>query len=194
MPLDEGVRRARLALQEGAASLHAVLHHLQGVLIGCRADRQIHRQIKTNLSRQPKTVITLNSLQPKPQLWQILIPHSNYQRGAGTQWLRPTQHWRRVLSTERWLRYALSFLKPLSGRQTAASSGGRRDVVSPLELNPRHWRMGFPYLTSCRRLRLKGSDQCCQIRREKNHKATASHPKPFDRKHTNNCGAVNAKI
>lgn len=85
MPLDEGVRRARLALQEGAASLHAVLHHLQGVLIGCRADRQIHRQIKTNLSRQPKTVITLNSLQPRPELWQIIIPHSNYQRDAGTQ-------------------------------------------------------------------------------------------------------------
>lgn len=127
MPLDEGVRRARLALQEGAASLHAVLHHLQGVLIGCRADRQIHRQIKTNLSRQPKTVITLNSLQPKPQLWQIIIPHSNYQRGAGTQWLRPTQHWRRVLSTERWLRYALSFLKPLSGRQRR--SEGRRLTV-----------------------------------------------------------------
>lgn len=58
--------------------------------------------------------------------------------------------------------------------------GGWRTGILPLELKPRHWRMGFPYLTSCLRLRLKGSDQCCQIRREKNHKATASHSKPFN--------------
>lgn len=59
MPLDEGVRRARLALQEGAAPLHAVLHHLQGVFIGCR-DEQADRQIKTNPFRT-----TTNSHHPQ---------------------------------------------------------------------------------------------------------------------------------
>lgn len=47
MPLDDGVRRAGLALQEGAAPLHAILHHLQGVFIGCR-DEQADRQIRKN--------------------------------------------------------------------------------------------------------------------------------------------------
>lgn len=42
--------------------------------------------------------------------------------------------------------------------------------VLPLELKPLHWRMGFPYLTSCLRLRLNGSDQYWQIRREKSIK------------------------
>lgn len=36
MPFNDGVWRTRLTLQEGAASLHPILHHLQGVLIGCR--------------------------------------------------------------------------------------------------------------------------------------------------------------
>lgn len=189
MPLDEGVRRARLALQEGAAPLHAVLHHLQGVFIGCW-DKQADRQIKTNI-----LTATANSHHPqlsasKPRLWQIIIPHSNYQRDAGTQWLQPTRQ--TEVSAEH--EAVISGTRSLS--QSSCLVGwhntSRRQVVSPLELNPRHWRMGFPYLTSCRRLRLKGSDQCCQIRREKNHKATASHSKPFDKKN-NNCSAVNAK-
>lgn len=35
---------------------------------------------------------------------------------------------------------------------------------SPLELYPRHWRIGLPYFTSCRRLRLEGSDQQSKIK------------------------------
>lgn len=40
MPFDDRVWRAGLTLQEGAASLHPVLHHLQSVLIGCGAERE----------------------------------------------------------------------------------------------------------------------------------------------------------
>lgn len=153
-------------------------------LLAAGTNRQTDRSRQT-LSQQPQTVITLNSQQPKPRLWQIIIPHSNYQRDAGTQWLRPTRQTEvsaeheAVISGTR----SLSQSSCLVGRHDTS----RRKVVSPLELNPRHWRMGFPYLTSCRRLRLKGSDQCCQIRREKNHKATASHSKPFDKKKQLQC-------
>lgn len=39
MPFDDSMWRAGLTLQEGTASLHPILHHLQCVLIGCRAER-----------------------------------------------------------------------------------------------------------------------------------------------------------
>lgn len=48
MPFDESMWRACLTLQEGTASLHPVLHHLQSVLIGCRAERERERDFHGN--------------------------------------------------------------------------------------------------------------------------------------------------
>lgn len=67
MPFDDSMWRAGLTLQEGTASLHPVLHHLQSVLIGCGAERE------KVISMATKTLITMNSLRPKSQLWQIKV-------------------------------------------------------------------------------------------------------------------------
>lgn len=40
MPFDDSMRGAGLTLQEGTAPLHPILHHLQSVLIGCKAGRE----------------------------------------------------------------------------------------------------------------------------------------------------------
>lgn len=55
MPFDESMWRACLTLQEGTASLHPVLHHLQSVLIGCRAERE-----RGGLPWQPKHSLPWN--------------------------------------------------------------------------------------------------------------------------------------
>lgn len=92
MPFDDSVWRSGLTLQEGAASLHPILHHLQSVPIGCRAERDrdfhgnqnshYHELLRTkNLSCGKKIKVLqatqLSQITIKLSVIRSLKPHNN---------------------------------------------------------------------------------------------------------------------
>lgn len=84
MPFDESMWRPCLTLQEGTASLHPILHHLQSVLIGCRAKRvrYFHGNQNTHYHELLTTKISVGANQ-RPTAF------TDYHKAARIQSLQP---------------------------------------------------------------------------------------------------------